>query len=193
MAAKQIPVIGEAFLGSDPEAVKVLRVTFGSSGFSGTNDVDIDTEAAGVELVSFADSGWVISDVVINVVEVFSVAQLGVGYDSSVDAFFADTVVLGLFASTVAGAWSSKATTISTAVASQLLYEGLAFHVDTNLSQGVWAQSSVGPDSVDNTPWPLDSGDTIVANYDGASTLGTEGHAELYVYYQRLGSAARTA
>ena len=46
MPSKQIPAVGEAFLGSDPQALKVTRVTFGDSAWSGGNDVDVTTLSA---------------------------------------------------------------------------------------------------------------------------------------------------
>src|SRR3990167_6703432 len=98
MASKQIPVVGEAFLGSDPLVQKMIRITFGSSGFSGSNDVDVTTAsvAAGVgtlgvgQLLTFADSNYRLLNIIFNVVEVFSVGAINVGVDSDPVAFALD-------------------------------------------------------------------------------------------------------
>ena len=169
MASKQLPVVGEAFLGSDPLVQKMIRVTFGSSGFSGVNDVDLSTAsvAAGVgtlgigQLLTFADSNFRILNIIFNVVEAFSVGAINVGVDSDPVAFSSDT---GAHAAdfTATGLWDMIRGMSTSA----------AFGVVTS------TQTAVG-----NGAWPADSDDFISLSYSGAATLGTEGHCEMYVFY----------
>jgi hypothetical protein len=169
MASKQLPVVGEAFLGSDPLVQKMIRITFGSSGFSGVNDVDVNTltglpGAAANDLLTFADSNFRILNVVFNVVEIFSVAGIQVGVDSDPIAFAADTMsadsninfdTLGI--NDIIRAQSSADTASGAQISTEYaVFGGL---------------------------WPGDSDDSIVVSFSGAGTLGTEGHCEVYVFY----------
>src|SRR3990167_5590871 len=169
MASKQIPVVGEAFLGSDPLVQKMIRVTFGSSGFSGVNDVDVTTAsvaagvgAAGVgQLLTFADSNFRITNILVNLIEAFSVAALQVGVDSDPVAFMADTLDQAFDATAVG-------------------YYDLLRSLSTGLGAGGIASTN---NLVFAGAWPADSDDFISISFSGAAALGTEGHAEMYVWY----------
>jgi hypothetical protein len=169
MASKQIPVVGEAFLGSDPLVQKMIRISFGSSGFSGVNDVDVNTltglgGTTANNLLTFADSNFRILNIVFNVVEVFSVLGIQVGMDSDPVAFAADT-----------------------------LSADSNFQFDTLGIGDLLRNQSTGADApgaqlsseyaVANGLWPGDSDDRLVFSYSGAGTLGTEGNCEVYVFY----------
>ena len=82
MGSKQIPAVGEAFLGSDPQALKVTRVTFGDAGWSGGNDVDLttiaDTNAVGSVLISFGDSGIIITNIAQSIPVIVFLARVGI-------------------------------------------------------------------------------------------------------------------
>jgi len=161
MASKQLPIVGEAFLGSDPLVQKMVRVTFGSSGFSGVNDVNVST-AGGQDLLTFADSNFMITNIIFNVVEAFSVAAIQVGADTSAVLFGADTTAAQTESNWAAvGAWDIRDAMSTSAVT------GLA-STDFAVLAGAW---------------PADSDDSIVVSYSGAATLGTEGHCEMYVFY----------
>jgi len=169
MASKQIPVVGEAFLGSDPLVQKMIRITFGSSGFSGSNDVDVTTAsvAAGVgtlgvgQLLTFADSNYRLLNIIFNVVEVFSVGAINVGVDSDPVAFASDT-----------GAHAADFTAAS------------IFDLRYGQSTGVGAGIPLSTVSVlFGGAWPADSDDFISLSFSGAAALGTEGHCEMYVFY----------
>ena len=164
MPAKEIPSVGEAFLGSDPFVPKILRVTLGSSGYSGVNDVDLATTEGGVNLVTFADTGFFITDLAVRIVEIFSVAGLGIGPDSS-DRLWFDDFDTNLFSAGTVGDLENLAGTESTGA-------GAITPTDFGLQS-----SSI---------FPPTSSATIQYTYSAAATLGTEGHLELYVYYHEI-------
>ena len=159
MAAKSLPIVGEAFLGSDPLVVKVVRITFGSTGFSGTNDVNL-TSAGAQNLLTFADTTFKIVDVMVNISELFSVGAINLGVDSDIDALGGDTGAFGI--DFTAAAWYS---------------------VKRGLSTGVVAGYAATDDLLFGGVWPATSDATIQVSYSGAAAMGTEGHAEVYVFY----------
>ena len=175
MAAKQIPVIGEAFLGSDPMADRILRVSFGDSESTLVPDVVLTTAGA-QDLVTFGDSGYIITKMVLNIVEAFSVAAIAIGQDSLYDAFFADTLAGSAVVTSAVGVFDPR------------------WDTDTDGGQvgKAWGEKGLGAatagDSDALAPWPVDSDDSIQVSYSGAATLGTEGHGELYVFYHKLGA-----
>jgi hypothetical protein len=84
MAAKNLPVVGEAFLGSDPLVEKVIRIAVGTDTTDGVNDVIIDTTQANILTVS--DSKFMITDLKFRITAAFSAAndiQLGVSSSAS--------------------------------------------------------------------------------------------------------------
>ena len=183
--AKTIPVVGEAFLGSDPLVPRVLKVTYGVS--SAVVDVTADSvatagsAAAYNELVNFADSGYIITNMIVTIEEAFSNGVIEIGQDSSavVDAvgFFPDGKPV---ATVLGGIWN-------------------AHEEDSSLSL---PESSIGTEwyGVTDTlaphftiaadcsfkPWPVDSDDTIRAIFDSGVNSATQGKMALYVYYQAL-------
>jgi len=159
MASKILPVVGEAFLGSDPLVQKMIRVTFGSSGFSGVNDVDVST-AGGQTLLAFADSNFRILNVWFNITEAFSVGAIQVGIDTSPTIFGADTL--------------DQAVDF-TAISNYDLRYGL--------STGVALASPLSSDFLTLLGVPADSIDVVVVSFSGAGALGTEGNCEMYVFY----------
>ncbi len=171
MAAVQIPAIGEAFLGSDPQVLKVARVTFGDAGWSGGNDVDLttiaDTDAVGSELVTFGDSGIIITNLAFNLVEAFTTAFIVIGPDSAISDIIADSSAGddGVDFTQTAGVW---------------------FDAKHDWSTGVMAAASgfgLGTDfAMFSGEWPVDSDDSINIGDNSAGTI-TAGHCEMYVYY----------
>lgn len=165
MAAKSLPIVGEAFLGSDPMVQKMVKVTFGSSGFSGTNNVDITTAGA-QDLITFADSNFVITKIYMHVVEAFSNMGMLLGVDSDPDAIItSNAAVAGI--GTNAGFFDLI---YACSTAAGALYTGAATAHYGLVADGLW---------------PADSDDHIEVSFSGQGTLGTEGHAALYVYYIR--------
>lgn len=168
MASKQLPIVAEAFLGSEPFVAKCVKITFGSSGYSGTNDVDMTT-AGDQDLLTFADSGFVITDIAYRVVEAFSAAFVTLGVDSDPDAIAADSDAgNAAFTVTTAGNMMSARYDLSSAA-------GVGAGKPTSTDYAFFAGA-----------WPADSDDSLVAGATGHSTLGTEGHLEVYVWYHEI-------
>ena len=171
MASKQIPSVGEAFLGSDPQALKVTRVTFGDPGWSGGNDVDLttiaDTNAVGSVLITFGDSGIIITNIAFHLVEAFTTAYIVLGKDSAISDIFANSSDGddGIDFTQTAGVW---------------------FDLKHNFQTGVMAAAAgfgLGTDfALFSGGWPEDSGDSINIGSNAAGTI-TAGHCEMYVYY----------
>lgn len=167
MPVKQIPSVGEAFLGSDPFVPKILKVTFGSSGYTqAVPDVNLATTEGGVNLVTFADTGFFITDLAVRIVEIFSVAGLGIGPDSS-DRLWFDDFDTNLFS---AGTLNAG------------LLENLAGVASTGA--GAIAGSDFGLQS--SSLFPPGSDAAIQFTYSAAATLGTEGYIEMFVYYHEI-------
>ena len=171
MPSKQIPAIGEAFLGSDPQVLKVTRVTFGDAGWSGGNDVDLttiaDTDAVGSELITFGDSGIIITNIAFNLVEAFTTAFICIGPDSAISDIMADSSVIDddiLFTNT-AGVWFDMKHNAQTGTMAAIAGFGLG--TDFAMFSG---------------EWPVDSDDSINIGDNSAGTV-TAGHAEMYVFY----------
>ena len=170
MASKQIPVIGEAFLGSDPMALKVLKVTVGDCEFSGGNDVNLDSTDSGATIVTFADTGVIILNIGWYVVEAFSVgSDITIGTDSSSIAWFTDSASVGMAAPWAGAGQYNDLTSLST---------GLTKLVST-IASGDTAQA--GQAALTSGAWPVDSDDTIVVASAGDTV--SAGHAEFYIYY----------
>ncbi len=174
MPSKQIPAVGEAFLGSDPQALKVTRVTFGDANWSGGNDVDIttlaDTNAVGVELITFGDSGVIITNIAFHLVESFTTAFLVVGPDSAITDILADSASAsdtGVDFTQTAGVWWDMKHNASSGTMAAIAGFGLG--TDFAMFSG---------------EWPVDSDDSINAGWNSAGDPGiSAGHAEMYVYY----------
>ena len=167
MGVKQIPSVGEAFLGSDPFVPRILRVTLGSSGYSGVNDVDIATTEGGADLVTFADSGFFITDLAVRIVEIFSVNAIGIGPNSSPALWF-DDLDTNLFSAGTVGGLLFLSHDLSTGA-------GAIGGEDTAV-QGLQSSSL----------FPPTSSASIRYTYSAADALGTEGHLELYIYYHEI-------
>lgn len=166
MAIKSIPSVGEAFLGSDPFVPKILRVTLGSSGYSGANDVDIATTEAGAVLVTFQDSGLIVTDLAVRIVEVFSTNIIQIGPDSDIALWDFNDTDSGLFTS---------------GTVSDLL------NLRNELSTGDWGALTPSDFGVKSSSlFPGTSAATIKYSFSASGTLGTEGHLELYVYYHEI-------
>lgn len=171
MPSKQIPAVGEAFLGSDPQALKVTRVTFGDSGWTGGNDVDLttlaDTNAVGSVLISFGDSGIIITNIAFHLVEAFTTAFICLGPDSAISDIFADSSDGddGIDFTQTAGVWFDMKHDASTGV--MALAAGFGLGTDFAMFSG---------------EWPADSSDTINIGDNSAGTI-TAGHCEMYVFY----------
>ncbi len=171
MPSIQIPAIGEAFLGSDPQVLKVARVTFGDSDWSGGNDVDLttmaDSDAAGSVLVSFGDTGIVITNLAFHLVEAFTTAFIMIGPDSDINSLIANS-----------SAGDDAVDFTQTA--------GVWFDFAHNWNTGVMAAAGgfgLGTDfAMFSGEWPTDSTDTLNIGDLSAGTI-TAGHCEMYVYY----------
>lgn len=171
MPSKQIPAVGEAFLGSDPQALKVTRVTFGDSGWSGGNDVDLttlaDTNAVGSVLISFGDSGIIITNIAFHLVEAFTTMYICLGPDSAISDLFANSSDGddAIDFTQTAGVWFSIKEDFNSGVMVALGGGGLG----TNFA-------------LFSGEWPIDSSDTLNIGDNSAGTI-TAGHAEMYVFY----------
>jgi len=162
MAAKNLPVVGEAFLGSDPMALKVMRIAFGFDTTDGVNDVilvaDTTSGSSSQNLLTVSDSKFVIVDLGLRVVNVFSAANdIQLGVSSSPSMF------LG-------------ASTASVPPLNALGY-GPIRNVDTTGGANLlWPQEN-------GLSFPQDSSDAIVVDH---TTAGTNGDAELFVFYAEI-------
>ena len=174
MTSKQIPAVGEAFLGSDPQALKVTRVTFGDSAWSGGNDVDVTTlsasTASGDALITFGDSGIIITNIAFHLVESFSAAFLMIGPDSAISDILADSASAsdtGVDFTQTAGVWWDMKHNASSGTMAAIAGFGLG--TDFAMFSG---------------EWPVDSDDSINVGWLSAGDPGiAQGHAEMYVYY----------
>ena len=87
MAAKNLPVVGEAFLGSDPLVSKVIRIAVGTDSASGINDVVISGTASAV-ILTVSDTKWMIVGMVFRITEAFSaVNDLQIGINGSASLY----------------------------------------------------------------------------------------------------------
>jgi hypothetical protein len=180
MAAKNLPVVGEAFLGSDPLVEKVIRISFGVDTTDGINDVIItDTSTLGtstalssINLLTVSDSKFMITDLGILVKTAFSAAaDLGLGVSSSPTMFMGYTV----------GA-NAMVTGHSLATAG---YNPVRWRdSSTSMVQINPAGSYINVDNALNLPFPQDSSDAIVLS--AQETGISNGEADLYVFYVEL-------
>lgn len=186
MPAKNLPVVGEAFLGSDPLAQKVIRIAFGFDTTDGVNDVIItdhvgDSDAY-IAILTVSDTRFLITDLALRVVASFSAASpLAIGTDSSLVHFMSGVV------------WSSgqggKAMRLghTLAVAGQyvpILWQDSSPAIATNviMSNPSWAYQNASYANV--LPFPQTSVATMNISFPG-DTL-TNGDAELFVWYVEI-------
>ena len=180
--AKTIPVVGSAFLGSDPLTPRVLKVTYGTA--TAVVDVEVTNLTTAVtgalydELVNFSDSGYLITGMKAEIIEAFTADIIEIGQDSeavqgSVGFFLASNP----HADSI-GMWD--ALTLDTLIATDAQdMVGSAWKGDSTAS----VFSTV---TTLETPWPDDSGDTIRAIFDSGAGVATAGKMALYVEYHAL-------
>jgi len=165
MASKQLPIVGEAFLGSDPFVKKVVKIQLGASAFSGVNDVDLTT-SSNQTLLSFADTGFFIENVAFRVIEGFSsLGELVIGNNTSVSAILS---VQGAAATGV-----------------NLTSAGILMDLTKSLSTATTAALPTASDYGLLLGMPQDTTSVIEASWAGAA-VPTIGSLEFYVYYHEI-------
>jgi len=165
MAAKQLPIVGEAFLGSDPFVSKIVKVQLGASAFSGVNDVDLTT-SSNQTLLSFADTGFFLENIAFRVVEGFSsLGELTIGNDTSPAA--------------VLPAVGAVATALNITSA------GILMDITKSLSTAVIAVLPTGTDYGLLLGMPANSTSSLEVSWAGAA-VPTIGSLEMYVYYHEI-------
>jgi len=184
--AKTIPVVGQAFLGSDPLVPRVLKVTYGAA----TAVVDVTATAVSTgtvstaydELVNFADSGYIITDMYVAIEEAFTAAVIEIGPDSAaalIDSvgFFPNSVPV---ATVLGGLWNAKQEDSALAITEGGIGNQWLAATDTIVPGFVIAADCAA------ASWPVDSDDTIVCVFDSGSCAPSIGKMALYVHYQAL-------
>ena len=162
MAAKQLPIVGEAFLGSDPMASKVVRVAVGVDTTDGVNDIILTSDTGVYDVLTVADTKFMLTDIVVRVVVAFtSVDELSLGVDSSI-LLFGWTSASSSFDPTVLGYQHPQVLTADTGTVFDLL------------------SSTPNPLQTGLT-FPQTSAASIVIGFD--TTAATVGDIEIYFYY----------
>ena len=165
--AKNLPVVGEAFLGSDPGVSKVIKIAVGVDTTDGVNDV-ILVGTALANLLTVSDTKFMITDIKFRIIENFSATNdFRIGVNSSVSLYCDVATVtarpsFGSSAASLVG-WQDMAT------------------VDTSADSGMISGAG-------GVPNPLDRGLTFPATASAVLTAfaivaPTIGNVELYVFY----------
>ena len=162
MAAKIIPIVGEAFLGSDPQVSKVVRVAVGVDTTDGVNDVIMTSDTGTYDVLEAADTKFMLTDIKVRVVVAFtSIDELSLGVDSSV-LLFGWTSVTSNFDPTALGFQAPRVLSIGSGTAYTAL-DNLPYPIDNGLT------------------WPQVSASSIVIGFD--TTAATVGDIEIYFFY----------
>ena len=156
MAAKNLPVVGEAFLGSDPLVSKVVRIAVGVDTTDGINDVVITGTASSV-ILTVSDTKWMIVGMVFRIVEAFSaVNDVQIGINGSA------TLYAGLATQTANA------------------FNALGTYVLRVIDTGADVASGAGPFD-GTTLFPTSATASLIVT--PAVGLPTVGNMEMYVYY----------
>ena len=160
MAAKNLPVVGEAFLGSDPLVSKVIRIAVGVDTTDGINDVILDTTQNDVLTVS--DSKFMITDIKFRITAAFSSAsEVRLGVSSSA------SLILGAATATLEPAFNA-----------------VGWHdiqiLDTTADAGMIQGVAVLSPLKNGLIFPQDSSDALTMF---ATVAPTNGQMEVYVFY----------
>ena len=182
--AKTIPVVGQAFLGSDPLVPRVLKVTYGVASavvdVANTAVSTGTTAAAYDELVNFADSGYIITNMYVSIEEAFTNAVIEIGCDSSVVVDSVGFFPNGVPVADTPGLWNAFQEDSALAITEGGLGTDWLAVTDTIVPHFVVAADCAA------ASWPVDSDDTIRAIFDSGTGAATAGKMALYVHYQAL-------
>lgn len=160
MAAKNLPVVGEAFLGSDPLVSKVVRITVGDDTTDGVNDVILTTTQS--DILTVSDTKFMITDMKFRVIEAFSASNdLRIGVSSSASLYLGATTATLLPDFSALG-WGDM----------QIL--------DTAADSGMKQGAAVLNPLDQGLTFPQDSDDALTAF---CATAPTNGQVEIYVFY----------
>ena len=175
--AKNLPVTGEAFLGSDPMAHKVLRVAFGFDTTDGVNDVILSGVTTGVAgtLLTVSDTLFVVTDLATRVVVVASAAAtMGIGTDSAPDQF--------------ASGGGAAANEMAKGHAFSTLGYNKITQADSAADGEVFNAAEARPkfDAAASLVFPQDSTDSVVVTFSASTDTADTGDFELYVFYAEL-------
>jgi len=161
MAAKNLPVVGEAFLGSDPMVSKVIRIAVGVDTTDGVNDVII-ADTSQLDILTVSDSKFMITDIKFRITAAFSATNdIHLGVSSS--------------ASLILGASSATLTpSLGTVGWADMQI------IDTTADSGMIAGAALLSPLANGLIFPQDSSDALTLT---AINAPTNGEMELYVFY----------
>ena len=167
MAAKNLPVIGEAFLGSDPLVSKVARILVGLDTTDGVNDV-ILVGTALATLLTVTDTKFMITDIKFRIVVGFTASndfRLGVNSSPSLYCGAATVTQRPAFNVVAGSGWQDLLPLDTSADTGQMTP---ASHTTNPLDDGV--------------TFPATASASIVAFLLNAPTA-TVGDVEVFIFY----------
>ena len=177
MAAKNLPVVGEAFLGSDPLVHKVSRIAVGFDTTSGINDVILPLDTGSVTLLTVSDTKFVITDLAVLIKTAFSAAgNHTIGPNSSVDLWMSNAGPLAVDL-LLTGYFPLREILGDTAATQNQAPFRTIEQRDTTIDVSGAVLAFV--------PFPVDSSDSIVMGYN-SSGVPSNGELDLFVFYTEI-------